>query len=218
MKLTPANDPAPLRRAATPPAPEAPSAERPADRLRAALTAGHRRRATLVRRRDGDAAPAPVTPSLPAPAAATSPPPTPATASGPDVALSYAHADRPLALILRHDLMACGFTVGWDDDIAAGDNYRSAIQAMINAAAAVIVIWSPAAVGSEFVIDEATEAHRQGKLIATHVSGMSIHDFPLGLRQRQSYPVDCTARLVGALRARGIGPGTSPPASGQTPA
>jgi len=82
-----------------------------------------------------------------------------------DIFISYAREDRAIAQRLAQALEQKGVTVWWDWDLIGGTNYRAKIRDVIAEARKVIVLWSGHAVVSGFVIDEASEAKKLGKLI-----------------------------------------------------
>lgn len=131
-------------------------------------------------------------------------PAVPATAGEARVFISYARADASIAEDLHSRLIARGIGAWWDRDIVAGENYRQAIDRALAAASAVIVIWSNASTASSYVVDEASDAERTGKLVPMLVSGFAPDDIPKGLRQRQAYPVAEEARLFEALARLGV--------------
>jgi TIR domain len=61
-----------------------------------------------------------------------------------DVFISYAKADRPLALKLAAMLEAEGWKVWWDTSLTIGDDFRNEIMTELGRARAVIVIWTDA--------------------------------------------------------------------------
>ena len=87
--------------------------------------------------------------------------------------------------------------------------FRAQILEKLNAARAVIVIWTPASVQSEFVLDEADHAKREGKLIPVRVPELDPRHIPLGHRQAQTYLLSERPRILGALQAMGLS--TQPP-------
>ncbi len=89
--------------------------------------------------------------------------------SVPDIFISYAREDRALAHRLAHALEQEGFKVWWDWDLIGGTNYRAKIREVIAEAKKAIVLWSRHSVVSGFVIDEATEAKKLGKLVPVSV-------------------------------------------------
>ena len=88
-----------------------------------------------------------------------------------DVVISYGREQEPMAANVARALEADGYSVWWDHDIPAHKAYATLIEEKFQAAKAVIVIWSPAAVKSEWVRAEADLARSQQKLIQVAVEG-----------------------------------------------
>ena len=132
-----------------------------------------------------------------------------------DIFISYKSEERALPEALASDLRAAGYSVWWDVDLVGGAAFRAQILEKLNAARAVIVIWTPASVQSEFVLDEADHAKREGKLIPVRVPDLDPRDIPLGHRQAQTYLLSERPRILGALQARGL---SSQPAAAPAPA
>lgn len=86
-----------------------------------------------------------------------------------DVVISYGREMEPMAANVARALEADGYSVWWDHDIPAHKAYAALIEEKFQAAKAVIVIWSPAAVASEWVRAEADLARSQQKLIQVSV-------------------------------------------------
>ena len=85
-----------------------------------------------------------------------------------DVFISYAKPDRPVAEGLAADLIALQFNVWWDANLYASQDYHDAIMEALKASKAVVVIWSPNAVKSPWVRDEATRKCREEARIDAH--------------------------------------------------
>jgi hypothetical protein len=85
------------------------------------------------------------------------------------VFISYAREDREFARRLAEALQQNGFTVWWDWDLVGGSNFRSRIKDAIGEASKAVVLWSERSVASGFVIDEASEAKRLGKLVPLRI-------------------------------------------------
>ena len=85
------------------------------------------------------------------------------------VFISYARHDKEFARRLAEALQGREFTVWWDWDLIGGSNYRSRIRDAIGESAKAIVLWSERSVTSGFVIDEASEARRLGKLVPLRI-------------------------------------------------
>ena len=71
-----------------------------------------------------------------------------------DIFISYAKADRPLALKLVAMLEAEGWEVWWDTSLSIGDDFRNEIMTQLGRARAVIVIWTDASIKSDWVRSE----------------------------------------------------------------
>ena len=98
----------------------------------------------------------------------------------PDVFLSYARENRPLAELLADSLCAHGLTVWWDSDLSAGVEFSAVIEAKLQGAAVVIVLWSADSVRSVFVRDECSRALRFNKLLPVRIEDVEL---PLGFGQ-----------------------------------
>jgi formylglycine-generating enzyme required for sulfatase activity len=82
-----------------------------------------------------------------------------------DVFISYKREDKPLAMALAEALRAEGFSTWWDDRLTPAEHWDQAIENNIRDAAAVIVMWTPLSVASEWVRTEAEFAKRANKLV-----------------------------------------------------
>lgn len=98
----------------------------------------------------------------------------------PDVFVSYAREDRPLAEQLAQALSASGLQVWWDRNLAAGSEFTAVIEAKLLGAAVVIVLWSAESVRSSFVRDESSRALKTGKLLPVRIEDVEL---PLGFGQ-----------------------------------
>lgn len=99
-----------------------------------------------------------------------------------DVFISYARRDRAKIEALANALEGEGYSVWWDHRIAGGAEFAAEIERALNGAKSVIVAWSINAVQSEWVIDEASLAKRDGKLVPIRLD--ATHP-PIGFRQYQ---------------------------------
>jgi basic membrane protein A len=81
------------------------------------------------------------------------------------VFISYSSQDRARVALLAEALRAEGFEVWWDREIPVALTYDEYISQQLAAAAAVVVVWSPAAVSSQYVRWEAQEARQRGVLV-----------------------------------------------------
>jgi TIR domain len=95
-----------------------------------------------------------------------------------DIFVSYSSKDADIANALASDLQAGGFSVWWDTSLIAGEKFPDVIARELDKAQAVIVIWSPESVKSDWVRWEATRAHDRGVLIPIMTSGVRVRDIP----------------------------------------
>jgi TolB-like protein/Tfp pilus assembly protein PilF len=98
----------------------------------------------------------------------------------PSLFLSYARADRVIAEKLGKALSANGFEVWWDALIEGGAVFTNSIETALDAADAVIVVWSKTSVQSDWVRDEAGRGRDRKRLVPVTIDGS---DPPLGFRQ-----------------------------------
>ena len=82
-----------------------------------------------------------------------------------DVFVSYARADKARVVPLVAAIEAKGWSVWWDPEISPGQEFDDQIDAEIDAAKAVLVIWTPTSVASRWVRGEAREAAERGILV-----------------------------------------------------
>lgn len=108
-------------------------------------------------------------------------PKDPVTAS--EIFLSYASEDRERIQSLIMALEQQGWSVWWDRTIPPGKTFRQVIEAALDAAQCVVVVWSVASVDSEWVQVEAEEAQGRGILVPVRIDNVKI---PLGFRQYQA--------------------------------
>jgi adenylate cyclase len=82
-----------------------------------------------------------------------------------DVFVSYARADKARVAPLVAAIEAKGWSVWWDPEIVPGREFDDEIEAEINAAKAVLVVWTPTSVASRWVRGEARDAADRGILV-----------------------------------------------------
>ena len=88
-----------------------------------------------------------------------------------DIFISYSREHRPLTEALRSQLEARGYSVWFDASLHPTGSFHEEIKAEIDAAKAVVVVWTAASVRSEYVCKEAARAREAGKLFAMHGPG-----------------------------------------------
>ena len=119
-----------------------------------------------------------------------------------DVFISYAKAQRALTESLAKDLEAAGLSTWWDTGLRPGENFRNKIDDQLNACKAAVIIWTPEAVKSDWVISEADHAWQQKKLVNTHVPEIKPYQIPKPFNQSHSAEVANRAVIIDAIRTR----------------
>ena len=105
-----------------------------------------------------------------------------------DVFVSYKAEDRKRVRPLVEALEADGYSVWWDEQIGGGTAWRQSIEAELNAAKCVIVVWSKRSVGPDgtFVQDEATRAQQRHVYVPVTIDKVHL---PLGFGETQALPL-----------------------------
>jgi TolB-like protein len=101
----------------------------------------------------------------------------------PAVFLSYAHEDQAKAQRLAAALTQRGYLVWWDGLIEGGAQFAKSIREALEAADAVIVLWSQKSIESDWVCDEAAQGRDRRRLVPLSLDGSLP---PLGFRQYQT--------------------------------
>jgi hypothetical protein len=91
-----------------------------------------------------------------------------------DVFLSYKREDQETAREIAADLEAEGFSVFFDVRIPVGDSWDAVIERELNAAKAVVVLWSPRSRDSQWVRREAREAMSRRILCPAMIANCKI--------------------------------------------
>lgn len=94
--------------------------------------------------------------------------------------VSYARADSGIANKVVAALQSSGFEVWWDALIEGGATFAKSIESALEAADAVIVLWSQTSINSDWVRDEAGQGRDRHRLVPVSLDGT---DPPLGFRQ-----------------------------------
>lgn len=101
-------------------------------------------------------------------------------ANATNIFLSYARADRPRVAPIVSALEAAGLTIWWDALIEGGAAFAKTIEDALEAADAVVVLWSKTSITSDWVRDEAGRGRDLKKLVPVSLDGV---DPPMGFRQ-----------------------------------
>ncbi|MBB3860045.1 TolB-like protein/Tfp pilus assembly protein PilF [Novosphingobium hassiacum] len=102
------------------------------------------------------------------------------------VFLSYASADRKAAVAVVALLEQAGFSVWWDGLLEGGERFSKTIADALEAASAVVVLWSATSTSSYWVHDEAEHGRNSGRLVPLSIDGSLP---PLGFRQFQAIDI-----------------------------
>lgn len=105
------------------------------------------------------------------------------SSNAPAVFLSYAHADQAKAQRLATALVRHGFVVWWDGLIEGGAQFAKSIREALEAADAIVVLWSKNSIESDWVCDEAAQGRDRRRLVPLSLDGSLP---PLGFRQYQT--------------------------------
>jgi TIR domain len=127
-----------------------------------------------------------------------------------DIFISYSKTDHALALKLSAFLESEGWTVWWDKSLAAADHYRDDIMKQLVAARAVITIWTPNSIKSDWVRAEAGRAKANGKLIPVKTRDVAYADIPLPFGEMHTENVGSTELIRAAVVAQLAKPAVTP--------
>jgi adenylate cyclase len=146
-----------------------------------------------------------------------------------DVFISYARGDKARVAPLVAAIEGKGWTVWWDPEIDAGQQFDDQIEAELLAAAAVVVVWTATSVGSRWVRGEAREAADRNILVPVR---FDVARLPMDVRAIHTIDLDQwgedpasaafqdLARALESMitRQRKATAGTQPAAGAATPA
>jgi adenylate cyclase len=104
-----------------------------------------------------------------------------------DVFVSYARSDKGRVAPLVAAIEAKGWSVWWDPAIAAGQQFDDQIDAELQAANAVLVVWTPTSVSSRWVRGEARDAAERGILVPVRFEDARL---PIDVRAIQTTDLD----------------------------
>ena len=105
-----------------------------------------------------------------------------------DIFISYKREEQAIARNVANALEQHGWSVWWDPKLRAGERFDDVIEAALEEAKCVIVMWSRLSVTSRYVKDEATYALDDNKLVP-----VTIEEVKLPIRFRNIH----TSQLTG---------------------
>ena len=116
-----------------------------------------------------------------------------------DVFVSYARSDKSRVAPLVAAIEANGWSVWWDPEITPGQEFDDQIDAEIDKARAVLVVWSPVSVASRWVRGEAREAAERGILVPVRFEQARL---PMDVRAIHTTDLDGWNDDAGSVQAQ----------------
>ena len=126
-----------------------------------------------------------------------------------DVFISYARADKARVAPLVAAIESKGWSVWWDPEISPGKEFDDEIDTELQAAKAVLVVWTPTSVVSRWVRGEARDAAERGLLVPVRfdqarlpIDVRAIHTTDLdGWREDSAHPAvqECLHALAAMI-------------------
>lgn len=121
-----------------------------------------------------------------------------------DIFISYSQRSIEPTKVLAEQLKSRGIEVWWDTSLTSGQRFDDVIKRELEAAEAVIVIWTPESVKSQYVRIEAGIAFAWDKLITVRTTDLPFADIPGPFRCLHTDLVTDIDRIMIALGERGI--------------
>ncbi len=100
-----------------------------------------------------------------------------------DIFISYSRADRERVAYIAQALEAEGYSVWWDRDIRAGEEFDHVIDKAIKKSSAIVVVWSENSTTSRWVKEEAEDGIEADTLVPVTIDPVII---PRGFRRIQA--------------------------------
>jgi adenylate cyclase len=104
-----------------------------------------------------------------------------------DVFVSYSRVDKTRVAPLVAAIEGRGWSVWWDPAISPGQEFDSQIEAELQAASAVVVVWTPTSVVSRWVRGEAREAADRNVLVPVRFEAAKL---PMDVRAIHTIDLD----------------------------
>ncbi|HSR64607.1 MAG TPA: TIR domain-containing protein [Xanthomonadaceae bacterium] len=118
-----------------------------------------------------------------------------------DVFVSYSRQDRPRVAPLVRAVEDRGWSVWWDPEIAPGQEFDRLIARQLDAAAAVLVVWTPGSVESRWVRGEARVAAERGVLVPVRFDHAEL---PIDVRSFHTIDLDDATLAAGSAPVREV--------------
>jgi len=121
-----------------------------------------------------------------------------------DVFISYSQQAPEIASTLAEQLQSKGLEVWWDTNLTSGQRFDDVIRQQLEDADAVVVIWTPASVKSQYVLMEAGIAYAWDKLFTVRAASVAMTDLPGPFAGLQTGLVTDIDGVMKALGERGV--------------
>jgi hypothetical protein len=127
-----------------------------------------------------------------------------------DIFISYSTKDRDRAADLADFFQEKGYSVWWDRDLYAGQEFRDKIASALKDCRSVIVIWTEDSITSRWVMDESETAAAARKLIPVRDDAVQPEQIPLGFRSLHTTPLSDRQGLLNAIKSQFAAPPPTP--------
>ena len=118
----------------------------------------------------------------------------------PEIFVSYSSEDRELASKVAALLEENGYSVWWDRELVAGQQFYETISRVLEDCRAAIVIWTTSSIKSRWVLGEAETAASAQKLIPVRVDDLPVNEIPIAFRVLHTNTLSDHKGLLGAIR------------------
>jgi TIR domain len=129
-----------------------------------------------------------------------------------DIFISYSSADRDQIRMLAAFLESKGYTVWWDHNLVGGETFRRRILEELTKARAAIAVWTENSIHSEWVLAEASQSRKDGKLIALRASSLQAEQIPLPFGEVHTERLEDGPKILAAVVAQLAKPAVQPSA------
>jgi hypothetical protein len=117
-----------------------------------------------------------------------------------DIFISYSTDDRALAGQLAAFLQEQGYSVWWDRELSAGQQFYEKLAQALADCRAAIVIWTSSSIKSRWVLGEADTAASADKLIPVRAESLSERELPVGFRALHTIALSDREGLLRAIK------------------
>lgn len=117
-----------------------------------------------------------------------------------EIFISYSTDDRATAARLAEFLLERGYSVWWDREISAGQQFYGEISDALTDCKVAIVIWTATSVKSRWVLGEAETAAGAEKLIPVRDDSLSERQLPIGFRPLHTIALSDRDGLLRAIQ------------------